>query len=105
MPPKNGSAAWKPIQVKTELTVTGGKTTKSYVWVLETMKLGDADFKLVQISSSEGCLCEVVTGQVLSRRPLGRSSLFKLVKHLVAPAVAGDIEDDTATPDKMQDLA
>ena len=50
-------------------------------------------------------LCEVVTGQVLSRRPLGRSSLFKLVKHLVAPAVAGDIEDDPVTPDKMQDLA
>ena len=57
MPPKNGSAAWKPIQVKTELTVTGGKTTKSYVLVLETMKLGDADFKLVQISSADGWLC------------------------------------------------
>ena len=105
MPPKHDSGIWRLVQLKSELTVTGGKTNKSYVLVMDTMQLGDAEVKLVQTSSADGWLCEIVTGQVSSRRPLGRSGLFKLLKHLVAPAVADDIDDGPVTPDKMQDLA
>ena len=72
---------------------------------MDTLQLGDAEVRLVQISSADGWLCEIVTGQVSSRRPLSRSVFSKLLKHLVAPAVAGDIDDDPVTPDKMQDLA
>ena len=105
MPPKQDSGYWKPVQLKSELTVTGGKTTKSHVLAITTMLFQDADVELVQVSSGDNWLCEVVTGQVCSRRPLGRSGVFKLLKNLVAPAVAGDIDDDPAPHDKMQDLA
>ena len=105
MPPKHDSGNWKPVQLKSELTVTGGKTTKSHVLAIATMPFQDAEVELVQVSSADGWLCEIVTGQVCSRRPLSRSGLFKLLKNLVAPAVAGDIDDDPVAPDKMQDLA
>ena len=105
MPPKHDSGIWRPVQIKSELTVTGGKTNKSYVLVMDTLQLGDAEVRLVQIPSADGWLCEIVTGQVSSRRPLSRSGLFELLKNLVAPAVAGDIDDDPVAPDKMQNLA
>ena len=105
MPPKHDSGNWKPVQLKSELTVTGGKTTKSHVLAIATMPFQDAEVELVQVPSADGWLCEIVTGQVCSRRPLSRSGLFKLLKNLVAPAVAGDITDDPVAPDKMQDLA
>ena len=100
--PKPDSGIWRPVQIKNELTVSGGKTTRSYVLPMDTLPLGDAEFKLVPISSADGWLCEMVTGQVSSRRPLGRSGLFKLVRTLVTPA---NDDDDPTTPDKMQDLA
>ena len=100
--PKPDSGIWRPVQIKNELTVSGGKTTRSYVLPMDTLPLGDKDFKLVPISSADGWLCEMVTGQVSSRRPLGRSGLFKLVRALVTPA---NDDDDPTTPDKMQDLA
>jgi hypothetical protein len=105
MPPKHDSGIWRPVQIKSELTVAGGKTSKSFVLALDTLQFEDAEVRLVQISPADGWLCEIVTGQVSSRRPLSRSGLFKLLKHLVAPALAGDIDDDPVTPDKMQDLS
>ena len=104
MPPKHDSGNWKPVQLKSELTVTGGKT-KSHVLAIATMPFQDAEVELVQVSSADNWLCEVVTGQVCSRRPLSRSGVFKLLKNLVAPAVAGDVDDDPVAPDKVQELA
>ena len=50
MPPKHDSGIWRPVQIKSELTVTGGKVNKSYVLVMDTLQLGDAEVRLVQIS-------------------------------------------------------
>ena len=105
MPPKHDSGNWRPVQITSELTIAGGKTTKSYVLAIDTMPFEDADIKLVQVSSADVWLCEMVTGQVCSRRPLSRSRLFKLLKNLVTPAVAGDIDDDPVATDKIEDLA
>ena len=54
MPPKHDSGIGRPVQIKSELTVTGGQTNKSYVLVLDTIQIGDAEVKLVQISSADG---------------------------------------------------
>ena len=105
MPPKLASDNWRPVQIKSELTITGGKVSKSYVLSIDKMMCDAVEVELVQVSSADHWLCEMATGQTSSRRPLGRSCLFKLLKNLVIPAVAGDIGEEQISTDKMQDLA
>ena len=102
MPPKH---EWKPVLIKEEFTISGGRLPKSHVLAITTMQFNNADVKLVPVSSADTWLCEVVTGQVCSRRPLSRSGVFTLLRNLVAPAVVGDVVDAGDAHDKMQDLA
>ena len=102
MPPKH---EWKPVLIKEEFTISGGRLPKSHVLAITTMQFNNADVKLVPVSSADTWLCEVVTGQVCSRRPLSRSGVFTLLRNLVAPAVVGDVVDAGDANDKMQDLA
>jgi hypothetical protein len=92
------------VQVQTEIAIRGGVSRKHHVLTIERFEFQERDESFVNVSPCDAWLCEVVTGQGSSRRPLTRSSLFKLVRDALLPDEANSIVDVAAQDDRMQDL-
>ena len=76
------------MQVQTETTIRGGVGRKHHVLAIERFLFEDRESSFVHVSPNEAWLCEVVAGQSFSRRPLGRSSIFKHLRDAFTPEVA-----------------
>jgi hypothetical protein len=98
------AAAWAPVQVKTETAIRGGVGRKHHVLSIERFEFEDREASFVHVSPLEGWLCEIVAGQVASRRPLSRSNIFKLLRDALGSEVADSIGAGAAQDDRMQDL-
>ena len=91
--------AWKPIQVRTDVVISGGHMRKPQVLAVERFEHEGSSVDFVPIGSSETWLCEAVTGQVSSRRPLSRSEIFGIL-HRNCPSEV----QLPSTSDRMADL-
>jgi hypothetical protein len=98
------AVAWTPVQVQTETTIRGGVGRKHHVLALERFLFEDRESSFVHVSPNEPWLCEVVAGQGFSRRPLGRSSIFKHMRGAFGCEMAGSIGAEALQDDRMQDL-
>jgi hypothetical protein len=98
------AAAWAPVQVRTETVIRGGLSRKLHVLAIERFEFEERQASFVIVSPSEGWLCDTVAQQVASRRPLARSTIFKLLRDAFAPAAADSIDAGAAQDDRMQDL-
>ena len=93
------------MQVLTQMTIRGGVGRKHHVLAIERFLFEDTESSFVHVSPNEGWLCEIVAGQSATRRPLGRSTIFKLMRDAFKSESDESIGAGALQDDRMQDMA
>ena len=97
---------WKPINMKTELTLSGGLLRKPLALNTTVLVCNNVETHFVEIKKDESWLCEAATGKGRSARPLTRSSVIDDIRKALS-AVADKPEAcmNADSDNKMGDMA
>ncbi len=97
---------WHGIRVCPAISVSGGSLSRPAILDVLQVRDGDREVQMAAVGPQEVWLCEAVANKAVSKRPLGRCTLFTVVRDLVRGELAvADEEPAVAVSDaRMADL-
>ena len=91
MPARAKPKIFRPLQLVSHLTLTGGYTTKKHVpqtRMFPNLRGGGEEVECILISHGERWLCEITTGKALCERPLARVHIIRELSKRLARKVS-----------------